>query len=1119
MPIPVECPGCGKRYKVRDDQAGDTIACKDCGDDIDVPSGRRGGGGGGSRGRRKAKSGGDNTGLIIGGAAGGMVLLGLIAFFAFSGRGGPLPPPPGPPTNQTTPIASNPAPTQPPANTNPAPKFGPGQNQDPNRRPSNPVAPGAAGMAGGSDLNLGNKNDKNKSTGFGPKEQNPETKQILNASTSDWTAQPDPLADPPKLEGNKKIAFKFPGDWPEKTSVLYPATPSTVVSVGDNRNAKGGREIWDMATNAKIGTIKGVFNSEVMAISPDGLYVAAAFQSSVDVWDVKGKKTLGRFDLGSGRGFRGVTYLAFTRPDRLLGIGSEGDGKLLKIPSGEIEREISLGNRVDASKGGVSPNGRYFAYKKADSFGELTIALLDLDTDNVAGEIQLKADKHGTRLELGNIAFSPKGDEVAVLVEEGWSKDCILYIVNMKDGSEADLFTIDGKTIEALNIDRWSKYTTIAWFPGAHRLLLKGHGIIDRSVKSVIFKLPPSEVEIPDSRRMLTDTLALAVDGNRNNAVLIGLPLKEEDLAKTVESVAKGGLPGDAQLPPLTKPDWSSIEDVTFADRDGQWTVTPDPAPEPAERLLMRGMPLRQGKGDVRQVIVSRADSARMFARVTDGEIPQGRWKEPLPKETWIDAYDLAARKPTNKFKVPLPCEMVSASPDGTRVLIRTTAALGRIDVYTDDGTHVCGWRPYQDEPDDNHREVVAAAFVDATHLATVNSTNKLVMWELPTCKAIYGIENAALPALTQGTKYLTFADLNTYDFRDALTGKSCGEIKIEDGQGISSVAFHPNGEKLAILLDDDGSLFLITVDMKTGEQSERIPVPPDFGPAQAEAQNAYMTALQRMRDLNARLARVWKNGNRALAATMPMHWTDDDHVLLNNYRLFDVKQKVIVWQYVLPVGAHLPTSSDGRHWYVTTKSAKGGGPPFLVAQSMPDKLALKEIGDKPLEPKYITYPGVTIGWQMKLLTPPNKQNFQEEVMQAILRNLGKRKVTVADNQPLKLTLNMEQRTGESLQYRSRNTGQVSTVQQQFIMCEAYVESGGVKHWEVSTESSNAMWSVQYRTGTLEQALAEGMWATPSTYFQNLIFPAYIFDKKSAQGLGISTLTVDGTEKANMSLK
>lgn len=1120
MTIAMECPGCGKRLKFRDELAGETVECKECGEDIDLPGGRRKSSGG----RRKKSRSGDKTVIIVGGVVGGLVVMGLIGILVIRSllkSAFPEPPLTSPPVAFNPPAVQPniPAGSNPAANPTPAPRFGPGQKSDPNAGGNN-SAPGSVGaMSNVGNLNLPN-TAADPNAGFGPKDNDDANKPLLKTSSSDWTAKPDTPVEKAALESNRKIAIKFSGDRPDKTSVLFPHVTSAIVAIGDNQNPKNSRDIWDLTTNSKIGSMKGMrFTSDVMALSPDGLYLAAAFRGNVDVWDVKAKKSLGQFSLGSGPW--GVKFLEFPRPNQLLGLGSDGTGKLLKIPSGEVERDLQLGKDVNGEKCAISPSGKYLMYKSGGNFGKTELKLRDLDSDEVVGEILVEGTKFGSRPDLSDIAFSPKGDEVAATFEGWGGKDLVIVVWNMNDGSEVEMIKLDPKAEESLNVSHWTKYTPLVWSPNARRWLVKGHGIVDRTAKQMIYRLPNSAVEVAGSRRMLSDSIVSVVDGDANNATFVGYTLKESDLLKTAESVLAGGMPGDVQLPPLTKADWTAIEDLTHADRDGQWTVTPDPAPAPAERLLLKGMPLRQGKGEVRQVILSRADSARMFARVVDEDVQQvGRRKEKIEKETWIDVYDLAGRKATNKFKMPLPCELVSASPDGTRLLVQTTQAVGRIDVYADDGKHICGWRPYQDEQDDKLREVVGAAFIDSSHLATVNAGNKLVMWELPSCKAIYGIENAALPALTQGTKYLTFADINTYDFRDAITGKSCGEIKIEDGKGISSVAFHPNGERLAILLDDDGSLFLLDVNLKTGQASEPIPVPPDYGPAQPEAQNAYMAALQNMQAINARLQQAWKKGHRALGATMPMHWCGDDFVLLNNYRLFDVKQKVIVWQYYLPVGAHIANTTDGRHWYVTTKTAKGSGPPYLVAQTLPDKFAQKEMEGRNLVPKYLLHPGATVGLQMKLLAPPNKPNFQTDVYQAIVASLARNQVKLGENQPMSLVLAMEQRSGQSMQYQTRETGAITNVQQQFISCTASLESGGAKLWDVGTESTNALWSVMRRSDeSLESKLSEGMWARPSTYFQSLKFPLYIFDKSSSQGMGVSTLTIDGTERSTIVIK
>ena len=73
MAIQVDCPGCGKRYRVSDEKAGRTIRCKDCGEEIEISGKRR-------RSGAKQKESGMGPGLLIGGAFLGAAILGLLAF-------------------------------------------------------------------------------------------------------------------------------------------------------------------------------------------------------------------------------------------------------------------------------------------------------------------------------------------------------------------------------------------------------------------------------------------------------------------------------------------------------------------------------------------------------------------------------------------------------------------------------------------------------------------------------------------------------------------------------------------------------------------------------------------------------------------------------------------------------------------------------------------------------------------------------------------------------------------------------------------------------------------------------------------------------------------------------
>lgn len=112
MAITVECPGCGKMYRVPDDKAGKRFGCKQCQTAVSIPAGdddydvggyddfgddygdddhgddygdpkprRRSAAQGGSRPRKKqrrSKKSSANPGVIIGGVVGGLVLIGVV---------------------------------------------------------------------------------------------------------------------------------------------------------------------------------------------------------------------------------------------------------------------------------------------------------------------------------------------------------------------------------------------------------------------------------------------------------------------------------------------------------------------------------------------------------------------------------------------------------------------------------------------------------------------------------------------------------------------------------------------------------------------------------------------------------------------------------------------------------------------------------------------------------------------------------------------------------------------------------------------------------------------------------------------------------------------------------
>ena len=83
------------------------------------------------------------------------------------------------------------------------------------------------------------------------------------------------------------FGFGFGGE------VVYPTASSVFVAVGDNSDAKRGREVWDLAKKKRVGMVRGdVRIDKPFALSPDGVLFAAktTVQSGFVVFDTKSNR-------------------------------------------------------------------------------------------------------------------------------------------------------------------------------------------------------------------------------------------------------------------------------------------------------------------------------------------------------------------------------------------------------------------------------------------------------------------------------------------------------------------------------------------------------------------------------------------------------------------------------------------------------------------------------------------------------------------------------------------------------------------------------------------------------------------------------------------------------------
>ncbi len=159
-----------------------------------------------------------------------------------------------------------------------------------------------------------------------------------------------------------------PGPNPE---VLFPATPSTMVSVGNVGHGREHREIWDYRANRRIGTTRGLrthsenlggYYKPVSALGADGrLFVTQGKQPlELAVWDVTREKQIGLLKPEHAP-TAGLTFAAFARPDQLLTCGFGTPFQVLDVTNtsdrlvGSFPGDKEFDHRLPA----VSPGGRY----------------------------------------------------------------------------------------------------------------------------------------------------------------------------------------------------------------------------------------------------------------------------------------------------------------------------------------------------------------------------------------------------------------------------------------------------------------------------------------------------------------------------------------------------------------------------------------------------------------------------------------------------------------------------------------------------------------------------------------------------------------------------------------
>ena len=1123
MPIQVSCSDCGKKYRFPDERAGDTVECKECGADIDIPGGRsRGSSGRGGKKKRKSGSSGVGAGALIGGGVGAVVLLGLVAFVFMRPGQPPVAPPNANPANANPvnggqPIAANPG--VPPQNnavpTNPvAPGTMPPNAAQPNPAQPNPAVPGVgANPVNPAPVNpagaAANANTKGPAaaSGFNKTQDTQGFKPV-----KDWKVEVDPPAEPIAMDDVKKFNIKTVDGYLQDNFVTYPDTPSPFVLVGQNGSNKESREVWNLVTGAKGGVVKGPrISGNNLGFSPDGAYVAwfrhEGGGGGVEVYDIKGKKTLGALAVDSNK--FNVARVCLPTSKRVVALSNVHRSILTwKLPSGDLEWQITMGDKGQPDpRQAFSPGGRFLAVV-ADYLTK-AIDIYDLDKGEKAGSIEFT----GRGPDLFGMSFSRDGKELAAAYGDSFSDKAERIVIwNVADGAIVSDFELPDP--DQRKRDMLSSKTSLQWFPDGKRLLLNGSHIVDRDSKSVVFSFPKPSFDFHTAltRRVLSDSAIASWEGTNKSAVIAPLEVKADDIARAKEVAAAGGLMFDAKLPKLTPLDRDKATNRTAM--DAAWKAAADPAP--SEGKLAASIPLKSGDGRAREVEFSRPDVGIACIRMSDDEdttkaaisglIPRthlvtGNNRSrirvrypPVPcRSNWLELYDAVKRAPAGRIDIDFPCELMAVSPDGTRVLVQAIDGEGRLDVFAVDGTHVAACRPFQDEGEKQRREIASAAFVDANTVVACSLDDHLIAFRLPSCEPIYAVDDAGTLAVSPGGKLVATSAENKVELRDALTGESRGSVPLV--ADVQALSFSPKGDRLAVLTAGRSGTAVVVVDLASGSPTT-VPTPQAIAPLVWCGPNEVLLGSPNTSDLVS--TRQGVNVDRALM-------------------LVDLNRKAVLWSYIYGTQDNVTfgqKSSDGRFWLAgSTGKGKAGQ---MTAVSLPEPATTKLMGDKKFDAQALVRPGATVGLKFDVLSPPGVDGFAQKARALIEGSIKNNDLTIKEGAPVQMVVTIATAnvsgtiTLQALGGAAR--GPNITVQRKGAVVRVAYESGGKAVWESKHDLSNDFFGITRlpEGKDAQTVLDEGMWQRALSVLEKNLPPTHVFSAESARGLGTSRLASDG---------
>ncbi|MBI1349091.1 hypothetical protein GC163_22695 [bacterium] len=1080
MPIPVRCSECGARSQYADRYAGETVACKACGADVDVPRSRAGGSGKG--GKKGKKSSFPTTAFIVAGVLiGAMAMLGVAGVVLFAMIGVAPVPAVSPPNNQQ---AGQPAPpviptsSAPPANVQPDSAAGAAM-------PATPAAPAKTAVANTTPPATPGPTP----SGFQQKATAAaESTRLTFQKSPEWKVTVDPPANIETMTSTKPLKVRLDPNNMSDKDVVYPIATSDCLAVKSGKGSRDGFDVYRLSTGAKTGAVPGVGYSSALALSPDGQYFAHVKGEALSVYDIKAKKSLGELATGDGTNKFRIAVLAFPTPDRLVAISQLERGvKVWELPSGKFITHIVGSDKFTGHTSyAFSPGGKYIAVQ--GDYLKHNVDIYALDDGQLVGSIEIEGQT--SSIEVGALGFSADGSQLAVLYDvqsRGGRRDFSQFVVwDIAAGKPVVDFDLSPQLKDQL--DPAYQLGRLQPFPSPTRWMVHGRGILDTNQQQLIYSYPKVErLGIAYPQRVMGDDWLVGVVADKGDVRLEVLKVDEGALATAAKSAAAGGLAIDADLPTLTASDYSQATDAVASE---QWSAVADPST--AAPQFQSSYPLEVPGGMARELVISDGADARMAVRVAyqenfddtkvkvandinNGALGRGyhiKTVYPVALRTVVDLYSVSSGERLGRQELPFSGSLLSISPNGELGLIEHHRGEGRLDIFTlkGDGGHQLAWRPYRSADDDRKREVAFAAFLDDQRVGTVNSEGDLVVWNISNLQPVFQFAEARLFAVSPGRKQLAIVRGNILGDKDvalidAQTGDGLGVVPLEGRT--ESLAFHPNGQWLAISHGNEANKFLSIVDVATGEIINRYPLPD-------------------------------------VAATL--QWVGDDYLLLGGQQLISRPMQAIVWKYTAPEAA-FPLRTTSLQCTFATPQGKSWQ---IRSVALPHAELLNQLDASKLAEKALVKPGDRVSLKLNVGGDADLAALKTNAEKQVRDRLEKAKLTVADgDQPVQISVDINLQAGESRELSKMGDRNVKeTVIQKTIQVQIAYRL-----------RDKVLWSNQRRIGNLDgilfrlmpnetaqQAVDRNMRERSERMLSDLELPAYIFGDGAREGLGTSPL-------------